>query len=117
MARKLPHYLRTHRKRLGFSQDEIAWLLGCRSGTKVSRYERYVRTPTLATALAYEVIFGVPASQLFAGLFEGVRDVTLRRAALLARRLEQVEEPRPDARKLTHLATIQETHGSPHEEA
>jgi len=69
MAYKLNNYLRTYRKRASLSQDEVAYLLGCRSGAKVSRYERFARQPTLQTALAYEAIFGVPVRELFAGIY------------------------------------------------
>jgi len=37
MSHKLQNYLRTYRKRNSLSQDEMAFLLGCQSGTKVSR--------------------------------------------------------------------------------
>jgi hypothetical protein len=49
---KNSNYLRSNRKRLALSQDEVAFLLGALSGTKVCRYERFVRTPSLETALA-----------------------------------------------------------------
>ena len=83
-SQPLPNYLRTHRKRLGLSQDDLAYLLGCRSGTKVSRYERFRRQPKLATVFAFEVIVGVPARKLFAGLYVSAeRDVVRRAEALL----------------------------------
>ena len=59
---KLENYLKTYRRRAGFSQDEIAYLLAARSGAKTSRYERFRRTPSLETALAYEALFGVPVA-------------------------------------------------------
>jgi len=72
-----------HRKRSALSQIEVAYLLGTQSAAKVCRYERFVREPGLQTALAYEVVFGVPVSVLFAGLFEQTeRDVTSRARAL-----------------------------------
>lgn len=69
MARKLDNYLKTHRKRAGFSQDDIAFLIGMSDGTKVSRYERRRRRPSLETALALEALFGVPTRELFPGVF------------------------------------------------
>ena len=42
---KLPHYLRTYRKRAGLSQDELAWLLGCqsaRAGLELSQMASHV---------------------------------------------------------------------------
>ena len=71
-SRKLPNYLRTYRKRAGLSQEEVAFLLGCQDGHKASRYELRKRKPNLETVLAYELIFGTPARELFAGVFEDV---------------------------------------------
>ncbi len=106
-AHKLQNYLRTHRKRAGLSQDEVAFLLGCRSGAKVSRYERFARLPTLRSAFAYEVIFRTPVSELFAGVFQKVECETTRRAKLLAQRLNRGESGEQAARKfaaLNHLS-------------
>lgn len=41
MPGKLTNYLRAFRKRAGFSQKEISFLLGIKSGAKVSRYEHF----------------------------------------------------------------------------
>jgi transcriptional regulator with XRE-family HTH domain len=87
--RKLPHYLRHHRKRLGLFQSDVAYLLGVTTGTKVSRYERYSRTPTLETALACEAIFGVPASELFAGIYEKAERRVLTRAKVVIARVRK----------------------------
>jgi len=85
---KLDNYLRTYRKRAGFSQDEVAYLLGTRDGTKTSRHERLKRTPSLEAALAYEAIFGVPVRELFAGVSARAERMTQRRARLLKKRLD-----------------------------
>ncbi|HQU07582.1 MAG TPA: helix-turn-helix transcriptional regulator [Candidatus Paceibacterota bacterium] len=87
MYRRTHNYIRAYRKRAGLSQDELALLLGCRSGTKVSRYERHARTPTLETALACQAIFGVPVHELFPGMYREVEQVTHARAQTLARQL------------------------------
>lgn len=93
-AHSLPNYLRSHRKRTGLSQDDVAFLLGCQSGTKVSRYERFVRQPSLETVFACEVIFGVPARELFAGIFQKVERRTKQQAGRLVRRLSRrLHEP------------------------
>jgi transcriptional regulator with XRE-family HTH domain len=82
---RLSNYLRTHRKRLGLSQAELAHLLGAEGGAKVCRYEKFVRVPTLETALACEVVFKKPVSELFAGLYQNIE----RRLAIRAKRLAQ----------------------------
>ncbi len=89
---KLPNYLRAHRKRAGLSQEQVTFLLGCRSGAKVSRYEHFARVPSLRVALAFEVIFHTPARELFAGIFQEVERATERRARLLARRIAAKQE-------------------------
>ena len=101
---KLPNYLRTYRKRACLSQDEIAYLLGCRSGAKVSRYERFAREPTLKTALLFEVIFRTPASELFSGVLQKVESEAMRRARLLVRKLEKAKPNRMGIRKLEMLS-------------
>ncbi len=94
MPRKLENYLRTYRKRAGLSQDEAAALLGCRSGAKMSRYERFSRRPGLEAAFACEVLFGVPSSEILAGVFEKVETATLDRARQFAERLRATSPER-----------------------
>jgi transcriptional regulator with XRE-family HTH domain len=66
------NYLRAHRKRSGLSQQEVAAILGCGDAAAVSRYEWTHSLPPLPIALAFEVVFMVPVSQLFSGLHEAV---------------------------------------------
>ncbi len=103
---KLENYLRTHRKRAGLSQDEVAYLLGCQSGAKVSRYERLARRPSLETVFAYEVILRAPAMELFAGLYQKVERAALARAQLLAQRLATAKAGRATPRKLAALKAL-----------
>lgn len=110
MSQKLPNYLRTHRKHAGLSQDEVAFLLGCQmgcqSGTKVSRYERFNRNPSLETAFAYEAVFGVPCRELFAGIFQKVEEKTKKQAQLLSQRLRESKQDQMTMRKIKVLETI-----------
>ena len=84
MSQRLANYLLTHRRHAGLSQDEVGFLVGGKSGAGVSRYERSRRLPSFETALAYEVVFGVPARQLFPGIFAKVEKATNKRAEILA---------------------------------
>jgi len=99
-AQRLDNYLRTHRKRSGLSQAELAFLLGCQSGTKVSRYERQARIPTLETALACSAVFGISPEELFAGRCQKLQSKIKSRARILAKKLSQVKPDRSTARKL-----------------
>ena len=106
MAKRLHNYLRTYRKRAGLSQDEMAFLLGCRHGTKVSRYERNNRQPGLKAALAFEAVLREPVRELYAGLFEKVEAVIIRRARVLARKLSAATHTPHNARKLALLSLL-----------
>jgi DNA-binding XRE family transcriptional regulator len=94
MSRPLNHYLLTHRKRAGLSQRELAFLLGSKSGTKVSRHEQERREPSLRTALAYAAVYRVPVEKLFPGLALAAElKVIGRKQALLARLREAGQDP------------------------
>ena len=83
----------------------MAFLLGCQSGTKISRFERLARQPNLETALACQVVFGVPAHELFPGVFAEVEKTVIERARLLSGRLQSQREQ--DRSGLRHkLATL-----------
>src|SRR5438874_1935251 len=108
----LPNYLRTFRRRFGFSQKEIAILLGGVSGTKISRYENFSRMPNLATVWAYEVVFRRSARELFAGRYVAVSTAVQTRAKDLIDQLSvhstSSREPHLD-RKLAFLHMILES--------
>lgn len=107
-ARKLPNYLRLHRKRIGFSEDEIAFLLGVRTAGQVSRYEHFHRAPGLRTALAYHVIFRTSPPELFGGMYQKVEREVRRRAKRLLRKLEAKPKRLAHARKLIWLRLLAE---------
>jgi len=86
---QLSNYLRSNRKRLALSQGEVAFLLGMENSAEVSRYENFERIPSLETALAYEVIFGMPLSEIFGGLYQRVEGGVANRARMLASRRTQ----------------------------
>lgn len=105
--RKLSNYLRTYRKRLGLSQPEMARLFGCRCGKKISRHECFTREPTLRNAFTFAVIFRVPVHELFAGIFQEVRQQTVIQGKALMRRLESApEKDRAKAKMISALQAI-----------
>lgn len=86
---QLTNYLRTNRKRLGLTQEEVAFMLGFKGedkGIKVCRDENFAREPSLQMALAYEAIYGRPVRELFAGLFDEIEREVAERAKVLAYR-------------------------------
>ena len=103
-SRQFPNHLRSARKHSGLSQEEVAFLLGGHNGGKVSRYEQFNRMPALETACAYEALFGIPVSRLFAGIFEKACRKLAKRAQLLANELDSGAPDVITARKLAMLA-------------
>jgi hypothetical protein len=81
----------------------MAFLLGCRSGAKISKYERFKRQPNLQTVFAYQAVFKTPAHELFAGLYQQVERKTHMRAQLMATRLKRVKPTPLVARKVEVL--------------
>jgi transcriptional regulator with XRE-family HTH domain len=104
--KQLPNYLQTQRKRLSLSQEEVGFLLGItgmHKGNKVCRDEKFTRPPSLHEALAYEVIFGRPVRELFAGLYQQTeQDVAARAKLLNFRKVRKPNQRRQQA--LIHLA-------------
>jgi transcriptional regulator with XRE-family HTH domain len=104
-------YLRTYRKKSGLSQRELAEVLGLISEWRISEHERSITVPRFLTAISYEIIFNVPISKLFPGIYETVRenvesrlsefetqlqesDARGRAAIPIARKLEWIHERR-----------------------
>jgi transcriptional regulator with XRE-family HTH domain len=101
----LPNYLRTNRKQISLSQEEVAFLLGMKGmdkGGKVSRDENYSRIPTLEFALAYEAIYGKPIRELFAGLYEQIAQDVSSRAKILS----YWKKEKPDPKRSHALSEI-----------
>ena len=66
MARNIiAPYLKALRRRSTFSQEDVAFLLGAFTGTRVSRHETGACVPPLDVVLAYEVIFDVAIAEIY----------------------------------------------------
>jgi transcriptional regulator with XRE-family HTH domain len=87
-TKQLPSYWRTYRKRNALTQRELARLLGSSYGSKVSRYERAARLPTLDTLIAYEILFKVPWRELLPGEYNRVYKQIRERAQALSRDID-----------------------------
>lgn len=110
--RKLHNCLRAHRRRSGLSQREVAFLLGAsRGGAQVSRHEKRRRLPPLRAALGYEVIYGVPANELFAGVSDAVAQKVKGRMMKLQRKLQVPQKRGIETRQATKkLSWFRERH-------
>jgi transcriptional regulator with XRE-family HTH domain len=113
-SQPLDNYLRAHRKNSGFTQEEVAFLLGFDNANLVSRYEKHQRMPPVQTALAYEAIFGIPVAELFPGVRQRIASDVLKRRSELTARLRAEDQkgiaaPMMKAHKLRSLANDEES--------
>ena len=84
------------------TQEEVAFLLGVKGedrGVKVCRDERLAREPSLATALAYEVIYQRPVRELFAGVYDQIEREVAARASILRLRKDRTAGDRAAYRR------------------
>ena len=96
------NFLKLYRRRAGLTQAEAAILTGSRNRLQFARYERHFVDPPLRTAVACEQVFGVPISELFAGLNAEVNATTLRRTRRFKERLGEAVNLEADNRGLAH---------------
>jgi len=97
------------RRSAPLTQRELARLIGYNEDGTVGRHERSSALPPFLIALAYEVIFQVPVSELFFGLRDSVEQVVEQRILDLKQSLEQQDArgkyAARNARKLEWIAT------------
>jgi transcriptional regulator with XRE-family HTH domain len=105
MTTRLISYLRPLRRRWGLTQKELAFLIGGESGAIVSRLEQLQRTPTLATVIACEIIFGVGHIEIFPEAYTEIRGAVMARANELYESL-QGNPSRATRAKLDFLESV-----------
>lgn len=82
-------YLRTHRRKSGLSQRELADVLDIITERQISLHENSREIPIFLTAIGYEIVFGVPLAQLFPGVYETLRHKIEMRLTEMEERLTQ----------------------------
>jgi transcriptional regulator with XRE-family HTH domain len=80
MDHRLKSYLRTFRRRFGFTQKELAFLIGIKSRTAISRIEGAKRRPGLNALYACAFIFDTPPPELFPDIISELHEAMLDRA-------------------------------------
>ena len=80
MHHDLKSYIRPLRRRFGFTQKEIAFLIGAKCRTAISRLEGAKRKPSLEAAFIFALLFDTTPSELFPGLMLELHEITVRRA-------------------------------------
>lgn len=100
MPRRLPHYLRSYRRRNALSQTDLAALLGSTRKGRISWYERGA-LPPIEVALTLEAIFGTPIAELLGGAYEEAAFNVRRRARELLKDTHEAPTPRRLRRRRT----------------
>ena len=86
---RIPNHLWLYRQKRGYSQKEVAFLLGHKSTAHISEYERGRRMPSVKTALKLEIVFSIPLAFLYSDLYAMLKEeIQSRREKLLAERHE-----------------------------
>ncbi|MGA3028257.1 MAG: helix-turn-helix transcriptional regulator [Bryobacteraceae bacterium] len=65
--------LALYRRRMGFTQKQVARLLGHRDATMLCHYEHGRALPPLAVALSLEIIYRTPVAFLFPGMYDELK--------------------------------------------
>ena len=76
----------TFRKKMGFSQKGVAYLMRMKRTNDLSRYEHGKRFPNLKNALKLEIVYRTPVAFLFAELYRRLRDEIRRRQERLKKK-------------------------------
>jgi transcriptional regulator with XRE-family HTH domain len=95
--------LRSHRKRSGLTQEDVAVLIGAQSPSQVSRQENGEREPDLRAALAYRIIFDAPIRHVVPKLYREIAQQVHTQAEALATRLKESGEGLHATHRVEHL--------------
>ncbi|GMW03884.1 MAG: hypothetical protein AMXMBFR84_50180 [Candidatus Hydrogenedentota bacterium] len=79
----LSNYIRSARKATGLTVKDLARLIGHGSGSSVSHYEAFKRSPSLKTAILLELALGAPLHKLFEGVYFDAQERIRERAVTL----------------------------------
>lgn len=99
----LGNYLRARRKQSQLSQKELAFLLGYKNESFVSRLERHERPLTFSALRACNVIFGSGVEEMFPALSKEADDRLLERIRALCANLEASDSSKRTEVKLRLL--------------
>lgn len=85
---KVPCYLRTLRREWGMTQGEVAFLVGRGDRNRVSDVELANAKPNAGEILAYALIFGFPAREIFPAFYAEREEAIIRQAYLWDEKLK-----------------------------
>jgi transcriptional regulator with XRE-family HTH domain len=92
MSRLLLSYLKPLRLQRGLSQLELAQLMGI-SVSLLSKVESQTRRPTARVILPAEIVFGLPAREIFPGAYNEIEKEVGHRARSLRAQVKHRSDP------------------------
>ena len=97
------NYAKTHRKKAGLSQNELASLFGDKSTSSILKTERGNEFPSLSRALSYYILFDCPVDEIFVELSKAQAMAVFKQIAKLTKKLEKQTQTLFVQRKLRFL--------------
>ena len=88
MSRHLASYLKPLRVQRGLSQSELAKLLGI-SASLLSLVESLARRPTARVILPAEIVFGMPAREIFPEAYRDIENEVVLRGRSFEKQLKR----------------------------
>jgi len=76
MTNRHKNELIIYRRRMGFSQKQVAVVLGLQSTSMLSRYESGQSLPPLFTALRLEILYRIPVAFLYSEAYRSLKEET-----------------------------------------
>ena len=113
MSQRHSNSLKPHRKRSGFTQGELAYLLGLKEHSAISRFEQGHREPSLRTAFAYRLLFDRGLEQLFPQVHAEVCAELASRTEQLSKQIARGGHNPKCSYKLQKLAALQRVLSAP----
>jgi transcriptional regulator with XRE-family HTH domain len=71
---KFPNSISAHREKLGFTQDQLAFIVGCRYSRSIRRFESGRGMPGALMVLRLGAALRVPVDSLYAEAYKGLRE-------------------------------------------
>ena len=72
--KKIPNCLSKYRRQKGFTQKEVARILGFKKSSTISKWERGASLPSTTSLLKLSALYGRPTEALFTDLYKRIKE-------------------------------------------
>lgn len=97
---------RSWRRRSGLTQEDVAFLVGLRAASQVSRHESGEREPDLRLALGYKLVFDATVHELLPKIYFDVAGKIGSRARMLLEREATMPDTQRSQCKAQHVQEL-----------